>query len=525
LDEHAPGEAEAPPPAEAAGDALLAAHNLGKTFQGRWVLREVDLSVHAGEIHGLVGQNGSGKSTLIKILAGYHAPEDGASLAIAGRPVPLPLSPDEPGRHGLHFVHQDLGLVGTASVLENMCVSRWRRPLARIRWRRERRDVRAALARFGLDWSPDTLVETLGPTERALLAIARAFFLMQETDGGVLVADEPTAYLARDGVDRLFAALRELARSGSAVIFVGHDLEEVLQLTDRVTVLRDGRRVDTVSTAGLTERRLVELILGFPLDELYPDERTHAGTDVLRLDAEATDGSFSARISVRGGEILGVTGLLGSGYERAPYAAFGADRRLAGTISVAGRQQPLERLTPSAAIRLGLALIPHDRIHEGGVAAASASENISLPALGRYRRGGRLQVRRERSRTRALMETFNVSPPQPLKNFGEFSGGNQQKLVLAKWFELRPRVLLLAEPTQGVDVGARREILARVKEIANSGAAVLIASSEYDDLAHLCDRVLIFRRGRIAEELGGSGLTHEKILERCLVQSTGPVTP
>jgi ribose transport system ATP-binding protein len=501
---------------------ILAATNLSKTFGTRTVLRNVDLDIFPGEIHGLVGQNGSGKSTLIKILAGYHEPDPGGSLTVHGTDVALPLSAPESRRLGMSFVHQDLALIESASVLENIRIGRYETRLGWwVPWRRERQRVAEMLKRFGIRVSPDALISELRPVDRAMVAIARALEQVRESEheadgvgSPVLVLDEPTPHLPRDGVERLFETVREMASSGVGVLFVTHRLEEIRELTECVSVLRDGNLVENTPTASISEARLIERILGFSLDRLYPG--AHEVKGEVALEAEGVSGGNVTGFSsaAQRGEIIGLTGLLGMGWEAVPYLLFGAQQAEAGTLTIDGRSYDLTRLSPRRAMAAGLALIPADRHGDGILLAATVAENMTLATLGSYFSGGLLRLRRESRRTRELMDDFDVRPRDHRRTLTTLSGGNQQKVVVAKWFERRPRVLLLHEPTQGVDVGARAQIFERIRDAAENGVVVLYASAEWDDLAHLCDRVMIFRDGRVVSELRGTELTPQRIAEQ-----------
>jgi ribose transport system ATP-binding protein len=499
---------------------ILSIRDVSKSFGSTRALDRVSIDVGPGEIHALLGQNGSGKSTLIKILSGFHASDDG-SVELRGEPLQLPLPAAELRRLGLAFVHQELGLVDTLSVLENVRVGRFETGVGwRIRWRSERARTRALLRRFDLDVDPRTPVGSLGRTERAIVAIIRALDDMRTLAGeggpdrgGLLVLDEPTASLPEDEVRLLFETMRRVTESGSSVLFVTHRLEEVLAVCDVVSVLRDGRHVATERTRALDEPRLIELILGRPLDALYPDVEHEAAEPVLEVaglgGATVRDVSFR----VRSGEIVGLTGLVGAGYDEVPYLVYGARRATEGVVTIGG--DAVGAASPHRARRLGVALLPGDRQRQAGIPRATVKENVTLPVLRRYSRLGRLEHRRERRDVRGVLERFRVRPPDPDRPLASLSGGNQQKALLARWVETRPRVLLLHEPTQGVDVGSRRDIFELLQGAVAGGTAVVYASAEHEDLAHLCDRVLVFRRGRLARELSGAGLTKQSIASAC----------
>jgi ribose transport system ATP-binding protein len=502
-------------------ECLLSVRAFSKSFYGKRVLHAADLDVMAGEVHALLGQNGSGKSTLIKCLSGYHAPEQGAKLVVGGTEVALPLDPTKPRVLGLAFVHQQLGLAPDLTVLENLRVGRLTTGFGwRIRWRENERQVREALAMVGLEHvGAHQLVGSLSEVERALVAVARALQELGEAGSGVLVLDEPTAYLPRDGVERLFGAIENVTASGAGVLFVTHRLEEVMQVADRVTVLRDGVRVATRDRESLRERELVELIVGRPMSELYPVPGEVRDDVVLAVEDASGSGVAGFSLRLHRGETVGLTGLVGMGQETIPYLLFGADPSPSGRIETPGGSCDLVALRPARAIELGIGLLPGDRLRNGGAPAATARENITLTTVGDYFRHGRIEQRRERRAVRDLMEALDVRPPDPEHVFAELSGGNQQKVVLAKWFAARPRVLLMHEPTQGVDVGARQDVFSHIRRFTDSGGAVVIASSEYEDLAHLCDRVIVFRDGRPVAELRGDLLNPEAIVERAFVSA------
>ncbi|HXW81368.1 MAG TPA: sugar ABC transporter ATP-binding protein [Acidimicrobiales bacterium] len=495
---------------------MIAAESLSKAFGGRRVLRDARLSVLPGEVHALLGQNGSGKSTLIKILSGYHAPDPGARLQVRGEDVALPLRPGESRRLGLAFVHQDLGLLDSATVLENVRLGAFETTRAgRVKWDCERRRVNEALERYAPAVSADQDVSTLTEVERVMVAVVRAMDQLAHVPHGLLVLDEATASLPRDGVDTLFGTIREVARAGSGVLFVTHRLEEVPRIADRVSVLRDGAVVAVTDASALDGDDLVSLILGFEIDRLYPEAHQPGGSVTAVVEHLRAPMLYDFSVSLGRGEVVGVTGLAGMGWEMLPYVLFGAQAGTAGTMAIAGHRYDLATWSPSRAMRAGVGLIPSDRMRDGGVPEASVVENATLPTLRRHFRGGRLRKHREESHVYQLMGSYNVRPREPKSVFGTLSGGNQQKVMLAKWFETKPELFIMHEPTQGVDVGARQQIFQLISEAASRGTTVLLASAEYDDLAHLCDRVIVFRHGRAIAQLAGDQLTNERILEQC----------
>jgi len=494
-------------------NALEAAH-LSKSFGGVRVLSDVSLAVKAGEIHGLVGSNGSGKSTLIKILSGFHHPDPGGSLKVRGEDVPLPVPPDRATKVGLSFVHQDLGLIPQLSVLENLRVGRFTsHPGWRISWREERATVRAALKRFDLDIAPETKVERLSSIERVLLAVVRAFSDLAHAPGGVLLLDEPTAYLPRDGVDRLFTAVKRAAAEGAGVVFVSHRLEEIGMLTNSVSVLRDGHLVGTAQTSTLTESDLVEMIVGSKITTATFDPKSE-GEVKLRTHAVSGRTAQDVTLELHRGEVLGLTGLMGMGHEEVPYLLFGAEPAT-GELELEGTRMPVTEMSPRRAMSSGVALLPGDRQGASGAGNLSVKENVTLPTVDRFFTGGLLRPKRERARVLEILRQYDVRPVAPSRKLETLSGGNQQKALVAKWLERKPTIFLMHEPVQGVDVSAREEIARVIADIAAQGGSVLLSSCEYEDLARICGRVLVFRHGRVTSELTGTALTKERIIERC----------
>ena len=489
--------------------------NLSKNFGGQRALRGVDFSVRAGEVHGLLGQNGSGKSTLIKVLAGFHQPEPGARLMVFGQEVKLPVPPGGFRRLGLSFVHQHLGLIPALTVLENLLLTRLATTqMWRIDWAAAAAAARATFARYDLAIDPTARLARLSSVERALVAIVRA---VEEAGGtrAVLVLDEPTPFLPRRDVDRLFTLMRRLAAAGAAVVFVSHDIDEVMEITDRVTVLRDGQVAGTLVTAHSDRDTVVRLIVGRALTAAAPRPPVPAAPPAVRVQELSGGQVDRLSLDVQPGEVVGLTGLLGSGYEQVPYLLYGALPARRGRLALAAAAIDLGRWTPAAALRAGLVLIPGDRPVAGGVGALPIVDNMMLPALTTRFRSWLLRRPAMLRAARALGETFGVVPNRPELAFAALSGGNQQKVVLAKWLQLQPRLVLLDEPTQGVDVGARQLVFRAIRDAAARGAAVLCASSDAEQLAEICDRVLILARGRIAAEIAGSALGKHAIVSAC----------
>ncbi len=491
------------------GTPLLRVRNLSKTFGSTRALDGVDLDVGAGEIHALIGQNGCGKSTLIKVLAGFHQAEAGMEIEVAGQAVELGRAADSRNA-GFRFVHQDLGLVDTLSTVENLMLGR---ELAtarggRIRWADECRDVQRRMDELGYRFDVTSAVGGLGAAERTGVAIARA--LWDWESARVLVVDEPTASLPREEVAILFGALERLRAAGLGVIYVSHRLDEIFEIGDRVTVLRDGRLVGTWNISDIDQDDLVRSMVGNvqlrpPHDRSAPIPKAEAALGVTGLRGTVVDG---VDLEVRRGEVLGIAGLTGSGREEILPLLFGHAAR-AGDVRLNGRLVPAH---PRGAMRAGLALVPADRRGQGAVFSMSLQQNYGLTDLRPFaKRIGFLSRDRERVECDGWIQRLDVRPARSDAIFASLSGGNQQKIVLAKWLRRRPAVLLLDEPSQGVDVGAKAVIHALARQVAAEGASVVIASSDDSELCDTCDRVLVMRDGRIAGEVTGDGLTTEEL--------------
>ena len=510
----------------------LSLRHLSKRFGGAHALNDVSLDVMPGEVLGLLGQNGSGKSTLIKVLSGYHQPEPGGELIIHGESVPLPVPAGTTEKLGLAFVHQHLGVVPSLTVLENLRMNtiasetRWW-----MNWRRERERARAVFARFGLAIDPMARIADLPQVERALVAIVRAFESVQaegREHAGILVLDEPTPFLPKTGVDQLFGLVRAIVREGAAVIFVSHDIDEVMEITDRATVLRDGILAGTVVTREATHAAFVELIVGRQVDLFHATPHDLSGRPLAAAVRGARGGALQGvSVNIREGEILGLAGLIGSGFDDLPYQIYGATPANAGMLVLPGGQErPLHGMSPAAALAAGIALLPADRLGSAGVGALSVADNVSLPVLNDFRRllldwSGIFE------RAVKLGTDYQVRPNKPDMKLASLSGGNQQKVLMAKWLQTEPKLLLLDEPTQGVDVGARQHLFAALSGAAARGIAVMVASTDFEQLAQICDRVLIFARGAVVGQLEGAAISKAAIAELCLrsISADTPTAP
>jgi ribose transport system ATP-binding protein len=497
----------------------LSVRHLSKSFGGSAALADVNLDVIPGHVHALVGENGSGKSTLIKIISGYHRPDSG-TVTIGGIALPFG-DPDASHTMGARFVHQNLGLVHSLSVLDNLSLQRgFPTHLGTIARRRAVAAAAEALAAVSLDVSPEALVGGLTPAERTGVAVARAFSTDSRSTPRVLVLDEPTATLPEREVSKLMAITRAAARE-VGVLYVTHRLDEIFEIAEVVTVLRDGRVHARAPVAGLTRQALIKLLVGNELAEISQQSSalpTADGQVVLDVRSISTDVLQDVSLRVRAGEILGVAGITGSGRETVCSAVFGAVRRAGGQVLVGGTPIPDER--PHAAIEAGVAMIPADRERYGGILSLTARENLTVTGVRQHWRRGLVRKRSERREGARWFRDLDIRPATGYELALEsFSGGNQQKLVFAKSLRTHPKVLLVDEPTQGVDVGAKATLHGEILKAARNGAAVLVSSADADELAALCNQVVVLQWGRVMTRLTGSEVTQSSITHACVAET------
>ncbi len=499
-------------PESPTGSTILRLSRLSKTFPGTKALDNVDLDIAEGEIHALVGQNGSGKSTLIKVLAGYHLADPGAQAWLDDEPFDLHNVARE--RHTqLRFVHQDLGLVLELSATENLALLGGfiLDPLRRVRWKEQAAKTRQLLAPFNLDIDVNEPLAAATPVQRTVVAIAAAL-AGWEGGRGVLVLDEPTAVLPPADVDRLLEIVEGVRERGTSILYVSHRLDEVFRLCDRVTVLRGGRVVTTRSTKGLDKQALAELMVGSEVDAGYRADLDEAEkTAVVVLSARSVRGRFLEGVDVdlHEGEVLGVAGLPGSGRDELPYALVGALSGAKGDIQLGGGEWlPLKK-----SVSFDIPLVPADRGREAVIHEFSVAENISISVLSRLSNRGWVRRSAEKELVRDWIDTIEVKAASPDSLITTLSGGNQQKVMMARCLARDPRVIVLCEPTAGVDIGTRQAIYEFIADRARSGLAVLLSSSDTGDLLALCTRVLVMCNGRVVRELSGEEITENALLQ------------
>jgi ribose transport system ATP-binding protein len=465
----------------------LTVKGVSKRFGATQALDHIDLEVRPGEVVALLGENGAGKSTLSNIIAGTFAPDTG-SMTWQGQPY-APATPGDAIHAGIGMIHQELRLLPDLTVAENVFVGRWPQSGGRVDRAEMNRRASEQLHRLGLDISPNRLVRSLRVAAQQQVEIAKALTL----DAKLLLLDEPTAALGAEETEQLFAVIDQLRAEGVSFIYVSHRLEEIARIADRVVVLRDGRWVASHDSAQVPVAQLIQDMVGRTLERLFPHIGEPAGGEVLRVEALSGAGFRDVSFSVRAGEILGIAGIVGAGRTELVRAIAGADPVESGTVTVDG--QPLPLGNPGAAIRAGVTLVPEDRKAEGIVLDLPIADNIALCNLDRLADGGWVRPARVRSVARGAIAKLQVKSA-PEHTVRSLSGGNQQKVVIAKWLERQPRVIILDEPTRGIDMGARAAIYEVIAELARAGMAVIIVSSELEEVLGLSHRVMVLSRGQ-----------------------------
>lgn len=484
---------------------LLTFEHITKRFGGTTALRDVSLHLDNGEVLALLGENGAGKSTLIKSLAGIHTPDEGRILFKGEAYVHRPPRPNEKQR--VSFIHQDLGLVEWMSVSENVGLAQgYSMKGPAIDWRNTEARAVAALARVGCEFDPSRRVQSLSRTEKSLVAIARA--LAAEAD--VLVLDEPTASLPADEVERMFAVLRDLRARGVGMIYVSHRLDEIFRIADRVAVLRDGRLVGAKPVKDTTPTELVNMIVGREVKDLYVRAKLKRGRETLRVSNLTAQGAGPVSFSAYEGEVLGLVGLRGAGHEQVARALFGAEPS-SGDVQLQGRR--LNVTSPQVTLQQGVGLIARDRTEESVAPALAIRENVFLNpfAIGRSLMSI-LSPSAETLRALEIGKEVGLKPNDPTLAIEALSGGNQQKVVVGRWLATGRKLLIAEDPTSGVDVGAKSEIYRLVARALESGLTVIVVSTDFEEVAHICHRALVFSRGSIVAEIAERALTTQSLI-------------
>ncbi|MGW2344053.1 sugar ABC transporter ATP-binding protein [Streptomyces sp. NPDC001661] len=485
-------------------EELLRIEGIRKTFPGVVALDSVDFDLRRGEVHVLLGENGAGKSTLIKMLSGAYTPDEGR-ITVGGEQVRINGAQDAE-RLGIATIYQEFNLVPDLTVAENIFLGRQPRKFGLVDRKRMEADAEELLARVGVNVSPRARVRELGIARLQMVEIAKALSL----NARVLIMDEPTAVLTSEEVDKLFAIVRQLREDGVGVVFITHHLEEIAALGDRVTVIRDGRSVGQVP-ASTPEDELVRLMVGRSIDQQYPRERPDTGGALLKVEGLTRDGVFhDVGFEVRAGEVVGIAGLVGAGRTEVVRAVFGADPYDSGTVEVAGSTLP--RHDVIAAMAAGVGLVPEDRKGQGLVLDQSVEENLGLVTMRTATRAGFVDRQGQHEAAERIAKQLGVRMAGLGQHVRTLSGGNQQKVVIGKWLLADIKVLILDEPTRGIDVGAKVEIYQLINELTAAGHAVLMISSDLPEVLGMSDRVLVMAQGRIAGELAAEDATQDSVM-------------
>jgi rhamnose transport system ATP-binding protein len=485
---------------------LVSARGISKHFASIEVLRDVDLDLQRGEIHALLGENGAGKSTFAKILAGVHRPSRGTIL-LNGEPVDI-LNPIVAQKLGITLIHQEPISFPDLSVAENLVLGRgdggW---FSRVPWSEMTRNARALMDLLGVRIDVTKPMRGLSIADQQMVEIARAL----ASDSRLIIMDEPTAPLTPKEVETLFAIARRLRDEGRTIIFISHRLEEVRALCDRVTIFRDGNKIATDTIGNLTDADIIRLMIGRPLKEFRHKTRAQIGDVALKVEGLALPGVFhDISFEVRKGEIVGLGGLVGAGRTDVARAIFGVTPAASGTVTIAGKSVTITE--PAQAIELGLAFVPEDRAAAGIFRTLSVEENISAAIPGQIAPGGFIRRAVEKTLAQDSVRKLSIKLASLRQPIGELSGGNQQKAILARWLLTDPSVLILDEPTRGIDIGVKAEFYDMIGDLAASGRAILLISSELPELLALCDRILVMSEGRLTADIPRADATQEAIM-------------
>jgi rhamnose transport system ATP-binding protein len=486
--------------------AVLTLRGISKRFVGVHALKAVDVSLWPGEVMALIGENGAGKSTLVKILTGIYAPDEGI-IKIAGEERHLS-SPRMAWEAGITAIHQETAMFDELSIAENIFIGHMPRSAAGlIDWAKMRAATRILLDRIGVDLNPDTPLKRLGIAQKHLVEIARAL----SHDARIVIMDEPTAALSAREIEELFKIIAALKREDRAVLFISHKFDEIFRIADRWTCLRDGALVGSGAMSDVSEAELVRLMVGRSIEQVFPKRAVPIGDIVLEIDGLANATEFSdIGFALRQGEILGFYGLVGAGRSETMQAIFGISRPSRGTITVEGRRVTIR--DPSDAIACGVAYVPEDRQIQGAIGALSIMENVTLANLPAYARAGVLSRASELKATRYFGQRLAVRAAYWDQRLAELSGGNQQKVVVGKWLATEPRILILDEPTKGIDVGSKAAVHAFMGELAAAGLAIILVSSELPEILGMADRIIVMHEGRIAGTFGRQEASAEVIV-------------
>jgi rhamnose transport system ATP-binding protein len=484
---------------------VISMRGINKAFGGVQALNDVAFDIYAGEVHALLGENGAGKSTLIKIITGVYQP-DGGEIVLNGEPVQF-ANPREAQAAAIAAIYQEPNLFPDLDIAENIYVGRQPKKGGRVDWGQMYEDAENLLDSLGLKLDVRTKARSLSVAQQQMVEIARALSL----DAKVLIMDEPTSSLTLSEVEDLFTITRRLRDQGTALVFISHRLEELFALADRVTILRDGNYIGTRMIDNVTRDELIHMMVGRSLDSLYPKEGADIGDVVLEVRSLTIPGQFeNISFEVRAGEILGVYGLVGAGRTEIARAIFGTEPAMSGQIVIHGK--PVTIRSPQQAMDLGIAYVPEDRKMHGLILPMSISQNITLSILQRFATATWINQQEENSAAQELARQLSVKAAGVWQKAAELSGGNQQKVVLSKWLATKPRILILDEPTRGIDVGTKSEVHQLLSQLAADGVAIVMISSELPEILGMSDRILVICEGHVGGEFDRDEATQEKLI-------------
>lgn len=480
--------------------------NISKSFGGIKALKDVTLQALPGEIHALMGENGAGKSTLMKILSGAHE-KDGGRIFIDGEEAYIKNTHDSKNL-GIGIIYQEFSLVPELSVAENVFLSRMSGNGAWVKWGKLKEEAATLIKEVGFDIDPSVKVGTLSIAQQQIVEIAKA--LSEKVK--VLILDEPSTVLGPNEVKKLFQILLKLKKDGVTIIYISHHLSEIFQIADRVTILKDGTASESLLISQTDKQTIINMMLGRSFEAMFPERKVVIGNEILRVENIRLDDKVKGvSFTIKEGEVLGIAGLVGSGRTETMRTLFAADKKSAGVVFLDGKKTKFR--SPRDAVKKGIGMVPEDRKHQGVILSMPVKHNISLADLSRISGNfGFIREKAEKEMTRQLIKKLAIKTPSGEISAGKLSGGNQQKVVLAKWFNRDCKVVIIDEPTRGVDIGAKTEIYSLINELAAKGTAIIVVSSETAELMGICDRILVMREGKIAGELKKEEFTEEHIL-------------
>jgi ribose transport system ATP-binding protein len=487
----------------------LEVNRISKSFPGVKALDQVDFSIRSGEVHALVGENGAGKSTLMKILAGIYTPDEG-NIVYQGNTVNF-RNPFQAIQEGIILIHQELSLVQELTVAENIFLGQLPlKTLGRVDWKRLSDKTNRIVAQLKCDFKPFDLVNTLSIAYQQMVEIGRAL----SHEAQLIIFDEPTASLTDSEVEVLFENINNLKKKGTAIVYITHKMDEIFKISDRITVLRDGRKTGTLQTRDTDRNEVISLMIGRELTEFYQTTTKEIGKEVLRIEKLNRD-NFVKNVSfqIRAGEVLGLYGLVGAGRSETAESIFGIVQADSGKIFLEGKEVKIPN--PKKAVTLGLGLVPENRKLQGLILGMACDDNLTLPRLDSMQKLGFLKNSIQNDLFREYAEKLSISTPGPKQPVAKLSGGNQQKIVIGKWISLNPKLLILDEPTRGIDVGSKAEIHRLIGQMAGDGIAVLVISSEMPEIIGVSDRIITMREGRVTGEFNREEVSEEKLIRSC----------